>query len=415
MNKCKITILEENGLYEGQYEIDDGVLIIEIFDFFLDVDINKYISIIIDDSKNQVFYFSSYFRYSGSLYGVSTYVKYKAHIYLETKDKRSSKESLGNLFFNSIVLYNPILNSLMVNTILNICDTDEKLTYSIEKKKKNIIIQININNIAYIEIGTSYNTIDEYFHHQIDINFVHYCKLIFEKPILFKDAFSYINEFDIIAGSFNLIPKHSYETYIIGNSNIKYKYVHNKLSHEKYCEDSLYFPIKNDLCKYFEIMYKKIDFRNNKNNKFVLLDFNRPTMLEDKFTYYYRFVDLYMGHLIKCETGKEAGNYARLSKFIDDYKCHFYNCKYKDVEKFKNEINSLRNHFVHEGYYFPNNKFDVKSKREIIYQKDMDYQWLFEIVKSFRFCSYLILYKDLLGLDIDEKELEYSLIRFDLD
>ena len=75
----------------------------------------------------------------------------------------------------------------------------------------------------------------------------------------------------------------------------------------------------------------------------------------------------------------------------------------------KNELNSLRNHYVHEGYYLPNNQFSVTMKRQHLYYKTMDYNWLFKIVKIFKYGAYRILYMNVLNLEIDEGELRVAL------
>ena len=78
-----------------------------------------------------------------------------------------------------------------------------------------------------------------------------------------------------------------------------------------------------------------------------------------------------------------------------------------NIDNFKNELNSLRNQYVHEGYYLPNNQFAVNGKGKVfLYHKTMDYNWLLRIVKVFKFGVYKILYTKVLDLEIDEGELK---------
>ena len=77
-----------------------------------------------------------------------------------------------------------------------------------------------------------------------------------------------------------------------------------------------------------------------------------------------------------------------------------------NIENLKNELNSLRNHYVHEGYYLPNGKFKVKRNREFLYEKTMDYQWLYRVTKALKLGSYKILYTKVLGVEINDKILE---------
>ncbi len=155
---------------------------------------------------------------------------------------------------------------------------------------------------------------------------------------------------------------------------------------------TIWNPVKGKFYDFIEKMYRRINYREMENrNK------------EDEYTYFFRFIDLYMGQKLKAE-GKNCSNYNRISTFVDARLSYFGNGLYDDVDKLKNELNSLRNHFVHEGYYFPNNQFEVTSKKKFLYMKDMDYKWLYEIVKVFKLCSYITLYREVLGVDINEQE-----------
>ena len=123
--------------------------------------------------------------------------------------------------------------------------------------------------------------------------------------------------------------------------------------------------------------------------------------IEDKFE---RF-----GEWLKKKTGNDVSNYERLSYFIDEYKHLFEPEDITDIDKLKKELNSLRNHYIHEGYYLPNNQFSVTEKRKILYYKDMDYHWLYRITQALKEGAYIILYTKVLNLDIDDRKLKYAL------
>ena len=70
----------------------------------------------------------------------------------------------------------------------------------------------------------------------------------------------------------------------------------------------------------------------------------------------------------------------------------------------------MRNQYVHEGYYLPDNKFAISGKRKkFLYYKTMDYNWLFRIVQVFKLGAYKILYTKVLSLEIDNEELKNAL------
>ena len=118
-------------------------------------------------------------------------------------------------------------------------------------------------------------------------------------------------------------------------------------------------------------------------------------------------IDLYMGDYLKQKTGKVSSNFDRLSNFVDENLKLFDSNDTMNIDNFKNELNSLRNQYVHEGYYLPNNQFAVNGKGKVfLYHKTMDYNWLLRIVKVFKFGVYKILYTKVLDLEIDEGELK---------
>ena len=138
-----------------------------------------------------------------------------------------------------------------------------------------------------------------------------------------------------------------------------------------------------------------------------MLDLKKPTSLEDQYTYYFRYIDLFMGEYLKNKTGSEPSNYDRISSFVDEYISCFDAQDTGDLEKLKQELNSLRNHYVHEGYYLPEGKFKVTGKRrEILYMKTMDYQWLYRITQALKQGSYKILYTQILDVEINENILK---------
>ncbi len=187
--------------------------------------------------------------------------------------------------------------------------------------------------------------------------------------------------------------------------------VHRLLGKEKFVDKLIRKVVKCDFCDFIRSIYQKIDYRNsNDKNEYILLDIKQRSSLEDRFMFYFRYIDLFMGKKLSKKNGTRPSNYDRLSCFVDEYIDYFSKDDYLDIDALKNELNSLRNHFVHEGYYFSENKFKVTGKkREILYFKEMDYFWLYRIVRVLKLCSFLILYKEILSLAIDERQLKIAL------
>ncbi len=152
-----------------------------------------------------------------------------------------------------------------------------------------------------------------------DVETENYVKIYMVSPIECDDILQYINEFDVYINAYYPTGLHSYKTEIITEDGIPYSVVHKLSGKEKYCRLQVFVPIKNTFMEYIEKMYTKVTFRTCTNrNKYILLDFKKPTSLEDSFVYFFRYVDLHMGQVLKKEGAHNPSNYQRLSRFVEE-------------------------------------------------------------------------------------------------
>lgn len=415
MTKCDVYVDGASDKYEGQYEVEDNILIVEIFEYNgmglnsmkIGSDVT-YKEIMVLDFSNKRYMYSNLFYNCGLLYGLVQSEKYKTDFFFETSNHEAIGHFSINMKFAEIKAYNAVLCHCCKNTALEIRLKEDEMNYKINRSPEATIIPIGANNIEKIEINTSATWTHKNDYYSVQIDTENYAKLYLASAVDYKDLIAYINELDVMIGSYMLVQVHSYETYVTSINGITYKLVHRHLSDNKRVKKPNHRPIKIPFNEYIEDVYKKINYRNTSSrNEFILLDFKRPTSLEDQYTFYFRYIDMYMGKKLQIE-GKNASNYARLSTFIDEY-IKYFDGNYSDVDCFKNELNSLRNHFVHEGYYFHDDQFSVTRNREHLYFKKMDYKWLYDVVKAFKLCSYLMLYNNILEIEVDENELKLAL------
>lgn len=408
---CKVKI--DGNEYEGQYELNKSCLTVEVFNYHSEhVAPGSEVPAVrigIEDLRNRKFYFSPVFFIDEYGFALTPYEKYKTDFFFESfsMDANTGFENIKRI--DSICLFNPVLGRLLTNSSLQIQTTkDDWVNFKVNLHPEARTIEIHKNNIEQIAFNTTCNfsCSDEYRRVRIDTEF--YARIVLEKPVDYGEILAYIKEFDVMIAAYSFVNVRSYEAYVVTDTGHKYKLYYKQQGEDKIYSKGMHLPIKKNFFEFIESMYPMINYRNTKRkNEFLLLDLHKPTSLEDRYTYYFRFIDLYMGCKLRESMGKEPSNYERLSVFIDDYIDYFKG--HEDKDKLKNELNSLRNHFIHEGYYFPDNRFAVKEKRKILYYKTLDYKWLFDIVKSFRLCSYLILYKEILKLEVDENELKCAL------
>ncbi|MCI7401216.1 MAG: hypothetical protein MSH40_00840 [Christensenella sp.] len=414
MALCEVMIENDNDCYKGDYVEERNNLSIDIHDYSnFDSEIKYcneiiYKSIIVKDYKNNFFAYSPIFYNTGSTYSLDSYESYKTSFYFSTSNIENTSEFNKNIKIKAITFYHPMLAKYFKNPCLNIEETKDYFQYKIKRTEINKNeININKNNISKIVMSGSCSVSNKDQHQSININTENYIKLYLINEITYEEVLEYIHEMHIYLNAYFPIALKSYETYITTSNNKELKLVHKHLGDIKHYNKIHYSIIKNSFFEFIEKMYLDVNYRVTQDkNKFLPLEFKIPTSLEDKFLFYFRYIDMYIGEKLSMKEKKKASNFRRIEYFIENNKDLFNESDLSNIY-FANEINSLRNYYVHDGYYIPNNKFEVKNnKTKILYKKDMDYNWLFDITSALKFGVYKLMYKEILGLDIDESELK---------
>lgn len=413
MSKCDVYIADKETSYEGDYTIEDGCLEVEVFNYSSEKSndsIVKYQEMLVADLRNKQFMFSNAFHFCGLSYGLTQYEKFRTKFYIKTGIAENAEYLKPDMQISKITIYHPMLAQCYQNPCLLTTISEEETNYKIINDSKKEIIDIQTDNIEKIEFGGMCRYTEKNDRQLITIESENYAKIYMTTPVSYEDVLEYINEFDVFLNAYCPTGLRSYKTHITSTEDKTYDVIHRLLEKNKYHKKIVQMPIKMDFYKYIEKMYKTLNYRCSDNrNKFIPLDFKKPTSIEDQYTYYFRYIDLYMGEYLKKKTGNDVSNYERLSYFIDEYKHLFEPEDITDIDKLKKELNSLRNHYIHEGYYLPNNQFSVTEKRKILYYKDMDYHWLYRITQALKEGAYIILYTKVLNLDIDDRKLKYAL------
>lgn len=413
MNKCEVYIGEDETCYEGQYEIEGNSVEVEVFNYHSSqterVPIGSFVNhknIKILDLRNKIFLFSPAFYNAGLTIGLTQYEKFKTDFYLSTNIYIDSDALTPDIKVSALKIYNPMLIHCFKNCTLSISYNSNELIYKIDKTAETKEVMINANNISKIEFGDEVSSSNKNSNQLISIESENYVKIYFSQPISYEEILEYIKEFDVFVDAYCLTGMRSYKTYIITSEGKIFDVVNKLLGKEKYFKNTPHNLVKMNFFDFMESMYKNVNYRNADNrNKYLPLELKKPTSLEDQYTYYFRYIDLYMGDLLRQETGNAPSNFSRLSRFVEDYAQYFNSDGTTNIRNLKNELNSLRNHYVHEGYYLPNNEFKVTENRRFLYNKSMDYRWLFRMVNVFKFGAYKILYTKVLEMEIDESAL----------
>ena len=71
-----------------------------------------------------------------------------------------------------------------------------------------------------------------------------------------------------------------------------------------------------------------------------------------------------------------------------------------EAEDLANEIITLRNHYVHSGYYIKNECLRIKTREHCkCYIVKADTEWIYERTKILYDCSIDIIFRDMLGFE----------------
>lgn len=415
MSKCTVYTIDKSSSFEGEYTFDDNQLEITIYNyssnsFLSDNSTVEYKEFIIEDLKNKIFMYSPVFYNNGTTFALTYYEVFRTNFYFKTESYQNSDEFIADMSIRAIRFFHPLLIHNFTNPCLHIDKNENTINCKLNTKSKTKTIPIQNNNVETLVFGGVYNYSLKNYRQSLSIETENYVEIVLSDTISYDDLLSYVNEFDVFISIYSPTKLRTYETQVRSGSGKLLTVVHKLLGKEKYYNKPVHQPVKLGFFEYIEKAYKTFEYRlADDKNKYLPLEFKKPTSLEDQYTYYFRYIDMYMGERLKSSTQTDVNNYDRLSAFVDENLSFFDSQDISNIDDFKNELNSLRNHYVHEGYYLPNNKFKVTKKKKFKYYKTMDYNWLYRVTQALKLGVYKILYEDVLKLDIDINELKYSL------
>ena len=415
MSKCTVYTIDKSSSFEGEYTFDDNQLEITIYNYssnsFLSNNSTvEYKEFIIEDLKNKVFMYSPVFYNNGTTFDLTYYETFRTNFYFKTESYQNSDEFIADMSIRAIRFFHPLLIHNFTNPCLQIDKNENIINCNLNTQSETKTITIQNNNVESLVLGGVYNYSVKNYRQSLSIETENYVEIVLSDPISYDDLLSYVNEFDVFISIYSPTKLRTYATQIRSDSGKLLTVVHKLLGKEKHYNKPVHQPVKLGFFEYIEKAYKTFEYRLAEDkNKYLPLEFKKPTSLEDQYTYYFRYIDMYMGERLKSSTQTAVNNYDRLSTFVDENLSFFDSQDISNIDDFKNELNSLRNHYVHEGYYLPNNQFKVTKKKKFKYYKTMDYNWLYRITQALKLGVYKILYEDVLKLDIDINELKYSL------
>lgn len=406
MESCKIKILGDEKEYFGTFEINDKLSV--NFDclnknLFEEKKFITHKTLVIDAGNKM--YFSPYFIVTRMNWQKRCSVTLSTDTYFSADGNVNGSLFNLDLKFSSVIFYHPMLIHCFTDNSFKIEDYDKKIIITLLKDNPKLEFNLTENNIKKIEFGSKNSTNFKYLS-SLQFSADNYVKLIFCNMISIEELPKYVQEFNAYCNAYFPKGLKVNSVSVISQDGICLEYFNPKLIVPKFSELNNFFrPIQMGFIDFLQYTYKNYNYRSLENkNEYILLDFKQLPSLEDEFLFYLRYLNLHIGKLLK-ENSKNNSLYKIIEEFVNKYKYIFDKKEITVDNNLPNEINSLRNHYVHEGYYLHDNTFAVTKKQEWLYDKVLDYQWLWRLVDVLKSGSFIIFYKDVLKVPIDESAL----------
>ena len=336
-------IENEREAHEGEIILDDNTNL-------------KKRDIIIVDFQNKSNYLLKNAGYAGQkcVYGTPD-GGIKSIFRTETYFKHSKYEKLIELQsmpkVNKIKIYSKAVNQLIRFSNLRTEETDEEYLIRLSKKKPDNIVEMNVNGIKNIIAGNECIRQRDFKNHTFFIKCNGYIELELTRRIDYIDARQFINELIIFMQLYfpdgfkiekvHVMVNKIYYELVMPTMEINYK--------DKHIEPS----VKCDLLDYLKKCYKVIPYRKSKeeirNIPYIVVNTSRN--LEDNFLMFYRFIE--------CYYKKHGVKNSFISNSIKEHYIKKNILTEEQIEMYSQEIISLRNHYVHAGYYIRNSSLRI--------------------------------------------------------
>ena len=221
----------------------------------------------------------------------------------------------------------------------------------------------------------------------VNMNFSYFLEIKLSKQHSFTTIRDFVNELIIYMQLYYPDKFIIDEVKIYINDNF-YTYVTNFLSLKpKNCY--VHKSVQVDLMTFLKQCYTNVSYRSAKSEIKNLYDviFKQDRILEDIFNSYYRFIECYL---------KKKGYKNNFMSYALE---HYYK-QSLDYEKVAREIITLRNHYVHNGYYIDNHCLTIKyhpSETTKTYSVKADINWIYNQTLILHEIAVDIIFKEILN------------------
>ena len=347
-----------------------------------------------------------------------TKTKFFSRYYFYNNDYEKLCRIGENDNITSIKMYSNLINELIGYPSLSIEKKEEYYAIMLNRKNKKEKIDINENNVKSISLSDYWNSKFERSNSEITINFNGYIEIELINPIKYTEVTEYITELMIYL---QLLKPNKLE---INKIEVKINDIYYGINIpikkiEKIDSNVIKNTVLDKPIDFISKCYHLIPYRNSKdeifNIPYIILYSNRD--LEDNFLMYYRFIECFYKRTQIKEIENNFIKYGIENNYLKNG-----NINNKQIEKNPIEIEleadeekiddlvaeivTLRNHYVHDGYYIKNEQLNItypkinkkpNPKNHIV--SKVDFNWIYDRTEILYKIVIDIIFKNMLGYD----------------
>ena len=321
-----------------------------------------------------------------SIFGNSSTTKFTSFTYFKEDTVQTLHTLQSNPQTKLIRIYSTSFSDLLPFINYTKQENNETISYTIQKQRTIQRISIEKDYIDSISISNNWK-INEKSQKIVNMNFSYFLEINLSKQHSFTTIRDFVNELIIYMQLYYPDKFIIDEVKIYINDNF-YTYVTNFLSLKpKNCY--VHKSVQVDLMTFLKQCYTNVSYRSAKSEIKNLYDviFKQDRILEDIFNSYYRFIECYL---------KKKGYKNNFMSYALE---HYYK-QSLDYEKVEREIITLRNHYVHNGYYIDNHCLTIKyhpSETTKTYSVKADINWIYNQTLILHEIAVDIIFKEILN------------------
>lgn len=321
-----------------------------------------------------------------SIFGNSSTTKFTSFTYFKEDTVQTLHTLQSNPQTKLIRIYSTSFSDLLPFINYTKQENNETISYTIQKQRTIQRISIEKDYIDSISISNNWK-INEKSQKIVNMNFSYFLEIKLSKQHSFTTIRDFVNELIIYMQLYYPDKFIIDEVKIYINDNF-YTYATNFLSLKpKNCY--VHKSVQVDLMTFLKQCYTNVSYRSAKSEIKNLYDviFKQDRILEDIFNSYYRFIECYL---------KKKGYKNNFMSYALE---HYYK-QSLDYEKVAREIITLRNHYVHNGYYIDNHCLTIKyhpSETTKTYSVKADINWIYNQTLILHEIAVDIIFKEILN------------------